>query len=809
MKQLFIIISISVQSILVFGQTNDATIKGNLKDEKKQPLEFANVLLIKATDSSLVKATVTNENGDFEITNFPIGEYRIECRQIGFSKYYSEKFSSTSAPAFDGIVLKENSKVLKEVEITNKRPFLEHQPGKTIVNVDNSIVSSGGTVMDVLEKSPGIMVDKDGNISLKGKSNVLVMIDGKPTYLSGEQLVNLLKTLPADQADQIELMTNPPAKYDASGNAGIINIKLKKNKYFGFNGTVMAGYSQGIYPRTSDGFNLNFRNEKVNVFANYNFSDKKSLETIDLTRLFHDNNGNLSNDFTQKSSLTRNSLSNYFKGGADFFISKNQTLGVVMNGLVNPSSENNLNNTKIKSGTEVLQSGVITNSTSDNTENNIAANLNYKWDIDSTGGSFTADADYALFNFTSAQHIRNDYFDSTQSYNGISSILRSSVPSSVEIRSVKSDFTKTIFQKIKLEAGIKSSLVTTDNDVKYYTTTNGIETIDSTKTNHFTYSENINAAYISLSKEFKKISIQGGLRDEQTIAKGTQLSNDSTFIRNYFHLFPTLFIGYKMNSKNQFDFSYSNRIDRPEYDILNPFKFYLDPYTYAVGNPFLKPEFTNSVELSHTFMDRFTTSINFSQTKDVLMQVPEQIDSTKTTFFTRQNFGTKNSYGLSFILPFSISKWWTTTNSINIVYFDFQGTFLGAQYNNAGTFFQGNSSNEFQLSKGWVGEVSGNYHSTLPFGIFIVKPEYEISLGIQKKILKNRGKLKLNVQNIIHSSQDVTIKYQNMDVAISQQRDIRFVALNFSYNFGKTSVKSSRQHSSGVEDEINRTKGKN
>lgn len=806
-----LLLSIFLYAIHANAQDSTSTISGKIVDAKNAPLEFVNVVLLNASDSSLVKAAVTDEQGAFVFDQVLPGDFRLLLSQVGYKKTYTDVFKKEEAyKKLDPIKLEEDAKTLQEVEITNKRPLIEHKPGKTIVNVENSIISSGGTVYDVLKRSPGVLIDKDGNITYKGKSSVMVMIDGKLTYLSGEQLTNLLKSMPSDQADQIELMSKPPAKYDASGNAGIINIKLKKSKYLGFNGTAFTNYSQGFYARNNVGLNANYRNEKFNVYGNSFLAHRRKITRLDITRKFSDSTGALSSVFNQQSDMVTDETVYSYKGGVDFFVAKKHTIGLAFSGNGNLDNEQHTyNSTVITNGNGEDLSSAITRTTVNENPSNFAGNLNYKWDLDTLGGSLTADLDYARFTHDSHLSTSTDNYDSSGSVYGSPYQLRSVVPVTIDIRSAKFDLSKPLAKSLKLEAGGKSSFVETDNDVKYYNINNGVQSIDSTKTNHFIYSENINAGYVNFSKEFKKLSFELGLRGEQTIAHGHQVINDSTFDKKYFQVFPTFFVSYKINKNAQLDLSVNRRIDRPSYDDLNPFKNFLDPYTYIEGNPFLRPQFTNSGELCFTYMDAASATFSYSKTTDIITEVIKQVDSTRTSYATSENLDVQEVYNLEFEIPAPIAKWWTSENYLSVFYNVFKGEFQGAQLNNGSTTFVINSQNEFDFKKGWSAELSGEYTSAVVYGIFKMKPQYNFSAGVQKKCFQNRGKIKVGIQDFFSTpGMNASVKYQNMDIVVKEKHELNMVYLSLVYNFGKTTVKRSQQHSSGAQDEINRVKSK-
>ncbi|HSC36277.1 MAG TPA: outer membrane beta-barrel family protein, partial [Chitinophagaceae bacterium] len=520
----------------------------------------------------------------------------------------------------------------------------------------------GATALEVLEKSPGITLDKDGNISLKGKQGVQVFIDGRPSYLSGAELVNLLRNMSASQLDQIEIMTNPPAKYDAAGNSGIINIKTKKNKVKGFNGNATVGYSQGVYWRTNENLNMNYRNGKLNAFMNYSFNKNNQFQELTIHRTYKESDGKtIKAQFDQVAFMPKNNINDNLKLGMDYFLSKKTTIGFVASGFINPSNDNNFNTSYLKNPSGQVDSIVKSSSMNHSTWKNGAVNLNFRHEYDSTGRELSADLDYSTYRSASNQDFVNASYYADWTSKGQANLV-SSLPVNIDIYSAKMDYTQPLKKGAKLEAGVKSSYVNTDNAANYFNLIGGNEIADYDKTNRFQYKENINAAYLSLNVPIKKFGIQAGLRFENTNYKGHQLGNpqkaDSAFTRTYNNLFPTVFFSYAANKNNQFGLSIGRRIDRPAYQDLNPFLFFIDNYTYQSGNPFLKPQYSNNVELSHTYKSFLTTTLNYSRTTNFFTETFEQKDY--ATIVRRGNIGVRQNAGLSVSAQVPVTKWWTS-----------------------------------------------------------------------------------------------------------------------------------------------------
>lgn len=801
-----LILSLVFFTNLAFSQSG--TIIGLVKDKQDHPIPYATVTLLLSKDSTIIKGNMTDDNGIFAFNNVQENEYIVSVSQIGMRKNYSQKFiinKTVSEKKLGTITLDDEAATLSEVTITSKTPTFERKPDRTIVNVSSDLTSGSSTAMDILEKSPGVTVDKDGKISMNGKSGVMIMIDDKPTHLSGEQLSTLLSGMSAEQINQIELITNPSAKYDAEGTAGIINIKLKKSKMYGANGSISLTTSQGVYNRSNSNLNLNLRNEKLNLFGNYDANRREMFSNIVLKRNFRKGE-ELTSVFDQTTRLKNNTSGHSVKTGIDYFINNNNTIGFVFNGSFNPQTRSGSNYTTIFDGYSKIQSIINAENRNNVKFGDYSFNLNYESKLDTNGSKLNFDADFAKFLYQDHAHSIYSNYDSLSTLSSINA-LKYYTASDINIGSIKADFTKPLAKGWKLESGVKISFVHTDNNVLYHILEGEQEIPDTSRSNHFKYSENIIAAYSMVSKSWNKITIQTGLRGEQTLNKGYQQNNDSSFTRSYFKLFPTASISYNPSANHQWGLSYSRRIDRPDYQDMNPFRFYLDQYTYEQGNPFLRPQFSNNFELSYTFKHALSGMFAYSRTRDIITGITRQNDSTHVTYMHQENLDINDNYSLSLSLPVPIAQWLTSNNSLTANYSYFDSQFAGALLKVGKMNYSFNSSNQLQLKHNLSLQVDLRYNSPEQFAIFYIKSSYGVSLSIQKKILHEKGKIKLSAQNIIRNKYtSVDANFQNMDFSIRQRRDNQFISISFSYSFGKTNLAASRKHVTGAEEEKSRIK---
>src|SRR6266487_145898 len=551
MKKFFALLT--VLGIGSSGLTKAQTVEiGNISGyvwASQKPIEAATVFLLQTADSAVIKKTTTDNNGQFSFRETKDGKYLVAVQFVGFKSYYSEVFELNElAPIYKikPIVLSPLSQQLNNVTVTSKKPFIEQKIDRTVVNVEASPANVGLSALEVLEKSPGVTVDKDGNVSLKGKQGVLILVDGRSTYLNEQDLANFLKNTPSANLDQIEIMTNPPAKYDASGNSGVINIKTKKSKIKGFNGSITVGGGMGNNPKANESVNLNYRVGKVNIFGNYGYDYNKGFQDLDLTRNFRDSaSGDLESVFKQHTDMTPNYQNHNYKIGMDYYVTKKTTLGIVLNGYINPGKFGSDNTTNIYDAQNKLQSVTLSNSSSKEKWNNIGGNFNLRHVFDTTGTELTSDIDYIRYTSDLNQLFNNYFYNEQGSKIQPDETLRGILPGSINIYSAKVDFTHPLKHDAKFEAGIKSSYVKTDNNAQYDNFISDEWQVDTGRTNHFIYKENINAAYVNVNKQLnKKWSAQLGLRLENTISDGNQLTSGEKFKRDYTQLFPTTFIGY-------------------------------------------------------------------------------------------------------------------------------------------------------------------------------------------------------------------------------------------------------------------------
>lgn len=806
-----------VSSLLLMSFVQAQKISGLVTDQQGKGLDKSTVSLLKVKDSSLVKLSVTGDDGRFSM-DAPAGKYLVSVSHVGYATFYSSHFevSGSGETTIPGLSLAKASAELKAVTVTSQKPIVEVKADKTILNVEGTINAIGNDALELLRRAPGVMIDKDDNISLAGKTGVAVYIDGKPSPLASSDLSNFLKSLQSAQIESIEIITNPSAKYEAAGNAGIINIRLKKNKAFGTNGSLSAGYNVGTYSKYNAGLTFNHRNKNFNIFGNYNYNNGKNQMKMNLKKEMADTL------FDQQNTMVFHNNTHGFKVGADYFLNAKSTLGAMAYGNI---ADNEFNTSGpmyfTYMPTDQLVKILVAGNKNEMKRDNVNFNLNYRYAVQN-GKELNLDADYGFFNIRSNQFQPNIYYQ-PDGFTEISSAVYNMIaPTDIDLFSFKADYEQN-FKGGRLGLGGKVGIVNTDNDFQRYNVYSWGSEYDKDKSNQFAYEENINALYVNYNKQFSKgFMIQGGLRVENTHSKGTSTGlkkngggtyepYDSTFKRDYTDFFPSASITFNKNPMKQWTITYSRRIDRPAYQDLNPFEFRLNEYTYMKGNTQLRPQYTHSFGVTHIYKYKLTTTINYSHVNDIFAQVPDSVAGEKTKgYLTKRNLAEQDIVALNISYPFQY-KWYSFFATTNANYSRYQADLKDANGNSrevdqsvfSWTFFMQNS---FKLGKGWTGELSGLYISPSVWqGLIKSGSMGTVDAGFSKTIFKGKGTVRAVVTDIFQTMKwSGTTDFAGSHSTFNGHGEMPQFKVNFNYRFGSNQVKAARQRKSAIEEETKR-----
>lgn len=801
---LYLLAALVLPVFPLLAQVSLAPVSGVVRTATGVAVEAATVTLHRATDSVAVKTEFSDAAGRFQLAPATLGRYLISVTQLGYARAWLGPLDAAAAPGPGLIVALAASAVqLKDVTVTGQKPLFERLPDRTVVNVENNSLASGSTALDVLSRAPGVSVSGI-DIALRGKQGLLVLLDGKRVPVTGTELTNLLSSLPAEQVRTIELITNPPAKYDAQGGAGIIAINLKKDTRLGTNGSANTSYGRGQYGKLSSGISLNHRNKDLNLYGIYSYTSRNGFQNLDFDRRYYvEDRQVLGSD--QYNDRRLDLQSHTWKTGIDYTASPRTTLGAMVSGLGSRLSVDGNNTSTFFDGADQPTLRYTSHNESLLRTPNVAGNLTLRHTFPADSGGtaeLTADADIARYGTDRDLSLATRYLTPQQN----PTTLSSAQDGSLTIQSVKADYVWPMRRGLRLEAGVKASWVRSDNDVLFFNTEDGVTTLDVNQSNRFRYQENINAGYVSMTRTQPKLTVTAGLRAEQTNAVGRQESSSANFNRHYLQLFPNLSVRRTISETREIGFSLSRRLDRPTYNQLNPFRFYIDPTSYQAGNPYLVPQTSYKAELTHT-LHKLTAGLSYAYTKRPVLRV-YKLENDTLVRATLANLSNEHYYAFTLTAPLEPTKWWKVYADAELFYIYFNGTFDGSPTlpGQVGTILS--VSNSFTLGKGWSADVEGNYHSREQYGFQVVRSFGQLGVGVQKSLLDGRASLRFNATDLLYTAPvRLTSRYAVLTENQRITQDTRVATVSFNYRFGRNEVAPTRKRTTGAEDEKRRAAG--
>jgi len=805
MKQ-FLLILFSLSAIAMKSQH---TLSSKLLDDAGSPIMFANVVLFSTPDAKMVKVESSNEEGAFAFRNIEDGEYYIEATFIGYTDYKSKPITINGEDiTLADFVMTTNSVQLETAVVKARRALVEVKPDRTVFNVEGTINSAGDNAMGLLRKAPGVLVDNNDNVTVLSRSGVLIYIDGKRLPLNGEDLTAYLSNLPAEQIDRMDIITNPGAKYEAQGNAGIIDIRLKRDKSHGMNGTVSGSFSHGRFAVGNVSALGNYRNKALNSFGTIGYNKGKRFN--DMT--FGNNQNGLFLDETNNSENASNGIN--YRWGTDFFIGKHQTIGFLVSGQ-NQSGENeSLNKIKISTLANTSQIDSVLIATNTNVSDRDQATYNVNYVFDNKKHSLNFDLDYGSYKNDNSYIQPNRYYDSDEITLRSEILTEYDTPVTIDIYTAKLDYeTDALGGKIGL--GSKLSKVATDNTFLFYDIQNGERVRNDVRSNEFFYDENVYAGYANYQRSLNsKFNMSAGLRIEATNAVGDlrafkeELQEDPVNL-DYVNYFPSAGITYQQAYNKTWSLNYGRRINRPDYNVLNPFTVQLSELSFMKGNESLNPEIVNNLELGYTLNFRYNFKLSYSKTTNQITRLiaPDDVDP-RAGFITWANLAEQTIYGFNAALPFGVTNWWNAFVNFSAGYLDNQADYGdGAVVDVQAFTYSIFQQSTFTLPKGFTGEVSGYYSGPGVWGgVFKYNPTWSLNLGLQKKFFNDLMNVKLSVNDIFYQSGwDGESNFDGLIGTGMGNWDSRRAAISISYNFGNKNVKS-RNRKTGIEDESKRVK---
>ena len=787
-KLLILFLFVCTFSNLSAQKQPKGTITGIVVDnQSKQPIEFANVVIQSESDNTQISGTVTDAKGKFSLTKIAYGKYKIVYSFIGFEQQETSLFTINEQNRIvnAGILgLSVSSQEIKDAVVVGQRSTYTNTIDRKVFNVGKDVIGKTGSVSDLMQNVPSLSVDIDGNLSLRGSDNVIVLINGKPSALMGTNRAAVLQQMPANSIERIEVITNPSAKFKPDGTSGIINIVLKKNKGLGLNGTIMA--NAGNDDRYNGNVVANYNTGKVNVFGSYSIrQDDRLRYTLD-SRKRTDLATNVV-DYTYMDAREKaRPISNIINSGIDFKINDHNDFGISGNYNHRDQIKNGVTSTQTEDQNHQMTKDFDRNRYDPEYEHSLEYTVNYKHAFEKEGHELTVDYTSSAQKEQEDNHYTNVFRMPVQATTYDNTLIKQDSKES----QFSVEYSNPLSKTSKFESGY--ILETRNNDQNFYgENLNPLTNLwekDLVKSNQFIYNENINVLYSTFEKEFGKFGVLVGLRAEQALIKSHQVTTDSLLNNNYFKLYPSLHLSYNMDDAHELQLNYSHRIRRPEGDDLNPFPEYQDPYNLRIGNPRLKPEETHSVEFGYQYKNRATTitsTLYYRYTYNGMTSLTKYLnDSVLVT--TRFNLSKSSSAGFEFIVATTLAKIINVNFSSNTFYNTIDASSLGYSSNKSNISFLLNLNSSVNLTKSTMAQFTSNYVSErlTPQGKQL--PSFVMNMGFRQEFLKKKAAFIFTVSDVFNSLKNNSeVNTPELYQYVSRRRSARMIYAGVSYTFGK------------------------
>lgn len=785
MRILLLIILIAIQATVVHAQ-NSVSVSGTVTDTAAAPLEGITIQLYSLPDSIIVSLKTTDSKGYYKFPLMKNNNYFIKASGVGYKSSYTQSFRITSdsnAVVLPKIILFVQEAYLKDVKVIASTNTIQAKEGKLIYNIDKSITAAGSTAFELVQKTPGVKVDADENLSLKGSTQINIMVDGKMTYLSSQQLTTYLKSLPAENLTRIEIITAPSSEFDAAGNAGIINIVTKKMNREGYALNVSAGFGAGKFVQHNEGFVGNIRTSKLNFFGSYNHSfnhsylDRTSFRTIST-------NGKLIS-YDRLSFDPSYANYNNYKAGVDFYLNKKTEMGFVYTGASNRWERNSAGPTYLRNASGKVDSVVQNKNITIEPAHDNAYNFNFKTSLDTLGKQITFDGDYASYNRNSTGSLGNGLYTINGAALQPYQLLAFQQPGKITIRSIKADVALP-FKKLTWKGGVKYASVRSDNNFVYDSLINGVFVYSKTLSNHFIYDEKIYAAYISFNKPLHKtLTMDAGVRVERTKSNGNSITSAIETKRVYTNPFPYLSFTKKLSGNNSLNVSLTRRINRPVYANLNPFRYFFDKYSYVEGNPYLQPELSWNMSAAYTFKQNYIITANYSRTSNAMLGFALQDSATGVLRISTFNFSHKNAADILFVIPVKPTSFWSIQNTVDVSYLHYLYTAGKEIFAPKRVSVDVEMVHSFTLPKAFRAELTVHYTSPSLSGVYVLQPYFQTDAGVKKIFFKSKLSAGIVLNDVFKTDRYWGYSiYKATNVRYDHCIDSRRIKLSLSYHFG-------------------------
>lgn len=772
-------------SNLVLAQ--DGILSGQLYDQKEETIPFATVSVMKLPDSTVVTGTTTDIDGTFKLKPTYTGDYLLKFSAIGYSSTYSKGFEITGpsySRNFGSIIMEEETTMLNEVMVKTWRPRVEVDNGKMVMRVEGTAIAAGNTAFDMLSRAPGVSVDQNGNFRINGKQGVAVMIDGRLSYLSGAELQSLLESMPAENIEDIEVINNPSAKYDAEGAAGILNINLKNNSLTGVNGSVYAGFKYNEQQLLNGGLNLDYKKGNWNSFVNLDVAERGFIRDQEISRMYAVESG--LQGFEQVGEDARERFIPSIQLGTDYDINERHSIGGAFNFTYQDRNGDWNTNSQLYDTEDNLLGNIAAQNHNEEEYGTGRVSLHYVGELDTVGTTLSADVDYVKFEQKNDSRFRNHYTYPNETPEEVETLFSDS-DSDYDIYSAKIDFSTPLSESSSLEMGVKASRVISDSELQYFREEDGDRVLDPSISDKFRYEEDIYAAYGSYSNRFNDTwNLTLGLRVEQTLGEGTSFTMNEVNEKDYLEFFPNFSLEQKVSDNYKLNYSYSRRITRPDYGRLNPTIFYLDPYTYVVGNPGLQAQINNTFQLSQTFFKKYHLMLSYDNAQNYMAEVPSTDLETRESNLSTRNMEHFNSYSATLVAPFELASFWNMNNTFVVNQQDYDLTIDGDFIDNNNFFYMAQSNNQINLPGDIKLELNATLRGPMAYGVYNIDEQWWLDLGLQKSFMDDKLSVSLNATDVFKTmDMHVNAEYSGNQFVLDQYFGNRAVSLNLRYSFSK------------------------
>jgi hypothetical protein len=770
-------------STLAAQPKESALLRGTITNQKGEPVPYANVALL-SQEGVLLEGAVSDEAGNFSISTTKTARVKLVVSSLGYTSYSSEEFELQAGlqKDFGKIILADELTGLDEVTVKASRPQIIIEPDKTIVNVEGTVMAEGANALDVLGRSPGVFITSDGSINLNGRTGVTVMINDRPMYMSAADLTSFLRSMPADNIKSIEVITSPSARFDAEGAAGVINIQLKKNTVDGVFGNVMLGGQYNGKAAPNAGVTLNVKKGKWTSNGTFNYNENVEINDLEIERNFQVEGGK--STFLQDSRIVDRSHTPSFTGAANYELTPTQNLGINIQASTSASNGLNKSVTSISNPGQANKSSFTSINDSEDQRSRLFTNLHYDAKLDTLGGKITADLDLTVMDMGSNALLNNAY--STGLAQSKDQVLTVN-DMYYTIFTSKVDWIKPFKGGKILESGLKGSWVESDNNLDLSRGVNDGPLQPDPNSNRFIYQENVLAAYSSLKGDFsKKLSYQAGLRMEYSDVTGTSKTLNQVNRQEYVNLFPSVFLQHKISDAYQVVYNVNRRITRPNYRLLNPFVYYIDPLTTEKGNPSLRPQYSTNFEMDHVIKGTYQLTLGYSVTEDAFMQVFEQNEEARSSTTFTANFDKTKNINFQGVVPVEFASWWNSSNLVQVNYNKFK-SLLGADILDISQVsYLLRTQHNFNLPKGFKFELVGIYLSPQIWGQGEIRGFGWVDAGMTKSLMKDKLSLSINGGDLFRTQLiRASINFADIDTNFRQYRNEQSARITLRYNFSK------------------------